>query len=205
MFSYSCWSFQTMNVNDTFLSLLCAECLAVLLNCFHFQISLRCKRYYSPAFRGCQGLYSHLLVLELIIAVSSHPGRRKGGGGRGGTRCFFSSFNANHYSAFCHSTRYLFLLGRCSIVWKLCSVHYQWEKSNQRPLHIVISRGAVRSVVSSYAAVRMVAGLRPVLVIAWEWHIGLALLCGCSGALEYPTTNSCGPINKSLSLSLSLF
>ena len=46
---------------------------------------------------------------------------------------------------------------------------------------------------------RMVAGSRPVLVIAWEWHIGLALLCGCSGALEYPTTNSCRPINKSLS------
>ena len=51
-----------------------------------------------------------------------------------------------------------------------------------------------------YAAVRMVAGSRPVLVIAWEWHIGLALLCGCSGALEYPTTNSCGPINKILIL-----
>ena len=66
-----------------------------------------------------------------------------------------------------------------------------------------LSRGAVRSVASSYAAVRMVAGSRPVLVIVWEWHIGLALLCGCSGALEYPTTNSCGPINKSLSLSLS--
>ena len=43
----------------------------------------------------------------------------------------------------------------------------------------------------------MVTGSRPVLVIAWGWHIGLALLCGCSGALEYPTTNSCGPINKS--------
>ena len=52
---------------------------------------------------------------------------------------------------------------------------------------------------------RMVAGSRPDLVIAWEWHIGLALLCGCSGALEYPTTNSCGPINKSLSLSLYSF
>ena len=64
-----------------------------------------------------------------------------------------------------------------------------------------VSRGAVRS---SYAAMRMVASSRPVLVIAWEWHIGLALLCGCSGALEYPTTNSSGPINKSLSLSLSL-
>ena len=38
----------------------------------------------------------------------------------------------------------------------------------------------------------------------WEWHIGLVLLCGCSGALEYPTTNSCGPINKSLFLSLQL-
>ena len=64
------------------------------------------------------------------------------------------------------------------------------------------SRGAVRSAASSYAAMRMLAGSRPVLVIAWEWHIyiGLALLCGCSGALEYPTTNSCGPINKSLSL-----
>ena len=66
----------------------------------------------------------------------------------------------------------------------------------------VVSRGAVRSAASSYAAVRMVAGSRPVLVIAWEWHIGLALLCGCSGALEYPTTNSCGPINKSLILNI---
>ena len=47
---------------------------------------------------------------------------------------------------------------------------------------------------------RFVAGSRPVLVIASEWHIGLALLCGCSEALEYPTTNSCGPINKSLIL-----
>ena len=65
--------------------------------------------------------------------------------------------------------------------------------------------GAVRSAASSHAAMRMVAASRPVLVIAWEWHIGLALLCGCSGALEYPTTNSCGSINKSLSLSLSLF
>ena len=66
----------------------------------------------------------------------------------------------------------------------------------------VVSRGAMRSAASSYAAMCMVAGSRPVLVIAWGWHIGLTLLCGCSGALEYPTTNSCGPINKSLSLSL---
>ena len=61
----------------------------------------------------------------------------------------------------------------------------------------VVSHGAVRSAASSYAAMHTVAGSRPVLVIVWEWHIGLALLCGCSGALEYPTTNSCGPINKS--------
>ena len=32
----------------------------------------------------------------------------------------------------------------------------------------------------------------------------VALLYGCSGALEYPTTNSCRPINKSLSLILIL-
>ena len=62
----------------------------------------------------------------------------------------------------------------------------------------------MRSAASSYAAMHMVAGSRPVFVIAWEWHIGLALLCGCSGALEYPTTNFYRPINKSLSLSLSL-
>ena len=68
------------------------------------------------------------------------------------------------------------------------------------PLGARLEVGAVRSVASSYAA--MVAGSRPMLVKAWEWHIGLALLRGCSGALEYPTTNSCGPINKSLSLSL---
>ena len=60
--------------------------------------------------------------------------------------------------------------------------------------------GAVRNAASSYAVMCMVAGSRPVLVIAWEWHIGLALLFSCSGALEYPTTNSSGPINKSLSL-----
>ena len=60
-----------------------------------------------------------------------------------------------------------------------------------------ISRGAVRSVAISYAVMHMVAGSRPILVIAWEWYIGLALLCDYSGALEYPTTNSCGPINKS--------
>ena len=69
--------------------------------------------------------------------------------------------------------------------------------------NLQISLGAVHSVASSYAAMHMVAGSRPVLVIVWEWHIGLALLCGCSGALEYPTTNSCGSINKSVSLSLS--
>ena len=61
---------------------------------------------------------------------------------------------------------------------------------------------AVRSAGSSYAAMRMVVGSLPVLLIAWEWHIGLALLCGCSGALEYLTTNSCRPINESLSLSI---
>ena len=44
----------------------------------------------------------------------------------------------------------------------------------------VVSHGAA----SSYAAMCMVAGSRPVLVIAWEWLIGLTLLCGCSGALE---------------------
>ena len=62
--------------------------------------------------------------------------------------------------------------------------------------------GAVRNTASSYAAIHMVTGSRPVFVIAWEWHIDLALLCGCSGALEYPTTNSCRPINKSLILIL---
>ena len=67
-----------------------------------------------------------------------------------------------------------------------------------------VSHGVMRSAASSYAAMHMVAGSRPVFIIAWEWHIGLALLCGCSGALEYPTTNSCWPINKSLSLSLSV-
>ena len=66
-----------------------------------------------------------------------------------------------------------------------------------------VSCSAVCSAASSYAAMRMVAGSRSVFVIAWEWHIGLALLCGCLG--EYPTTNSWRPINKSLSLSLSLW
>ena len=61
---------------------------------------------------------------------------------------------------------------------------------------------AVHSAASSYAAMHMVASSCPVLIIAWEWHIGLALLCGCSGALEYPTTNFCGPINESLSFLL---
>ena len=44
------------------------------------------------------------------------------------------------------------------------------------------------------------------LVIVWEWHnIGLALLCGCSGVLEHPKTNSCGKINESLILILIPF
>ena len=73
------------------------------------------------------------------------------------------------------------------------------------PYRHILHCGAVRSAASSYAAMRTVAGSRPVLVIVWEWHIGLALLCGCSGALEYPTTNSCGPINKSLSFLNSLW
>ena len=68
----------------------------------------------------------------------------------------------------------------------------------------VVSRGAVRSAASSYAAMRTVAGSRSVLVIAWEWHLGLVLLCGRSGALEYPTTNSCGPINESFILNCSM-
>ena len=80
----------------------------------------------------------------------------------------------------------------------------KWNICLDLHLTYVVSLGAVCSATSSYAEVRMVAGSRPVLIISWEWHIGLALLCGCLGALEYPTTNSCGPINKSLSLSLSL-
>ena len=60
------------------------------------------------------------------------------------------------------------------------------------------------SAASCYAAMRMVAGSHPALLIAWEWHIGLALLCGCLGTLEYPITNSCWPLNKSLSLSLGV-
>ena len=55
------------------------------------------------------------------------------------------------------------------------------------------------STASSYASNAYDGWFAPILVIVWEWHIGLALLCGCSGALEYPTTNSCGPINESLS------
>ena len=70
--------------------------------------------------------------------------------------------------------------------------------------YTVVFHGAVHSAASSNAAMRMVAGSCPVLVTAWEWHIGLVLLYGCSGALQYPTANSCEPINKSLSLSLSL-
>ena len=66
-------------------------------------------------------------------------------------------------------------------------------------IEIVVSCGAVHSAASSYAAMCMVAGSRPILVIPWEWHIGLALLCGYLGALENPTTNSWA--NKSLPLS----
>ena len=52
----------------------------------------------------------------------------------------------------------------------------------------VVSRGVMRSAASSYMQqCIMVADSRPTFVIVWEWHIGLALLCGCSGALEYPT------------------
>ena len=38
--------------------------------------------------------------------------------------------------------------------------------------------------------------------VSMTYYIRQELLWGCSGALEYPTTNSCGPINESLSLSL---
>ena len=38
-----------------------------------------------------------------------------------------------------------------------------------------------------YAAMCLVTGSLPVLVIVWGWLIGLVLLCGRSGALEYPT------------------
>ena len=66
-----------------------------------------------------------------------------------------------------------------------------WRKWKDHMGVMPVSRGAVRSTVSSlYAAIRMVVGSRPVLVMVWERHVGLALLCGCSGALEYPTTNS---------------
>ena len=40
------------------------------------------------------------------------------------------------------------------------------RKSITHKNKLVVSRGAVRSVASSYAAMRMVAGSRPVLVIA---------------------------------------
>ena len=43
---------------------------------------------------------------------------------------------------------------------------------------------------------RVVAGLRPMLIIVWEWHNGLAQLWGCLGALEYPTKISCVMIIK---------
>ena len=96
--------------------------------------------------------------------------------------------------------------------WRQCNMWYVIVLSPPRRewnatgicLYINIANNAqcVARRAPIYAAMRMVAGSRPGLVIVWEWHIGLALLCGCSGALEYPTTNSYGPINKSLSLSL---
>ena len=82
----------------------------------------------------------------------------------------------------------LYIYPQLLMVWRSdCGTFFQ---PNEIP-------GAMRSAVSSYAAMRMVAGSRPDLIIAWEWHVGLALFCGCLGALEYPTTNSCGPISKS--------
>ena len=91
-----------------------------------------------------------------------------------------------------------------SATWPYHHVLIKCYQSNKCILYIHFSRGVIRSAASSCAAMHMVAGSRPVFVIAWEWHIGLALLCGCSGALEYPTTNSYRPINKSLSLSLNV-
>ena len=99
---------------------------------------------------------------------------------------------------------YSMMIWCCNIVKAVNSVWIIIWRCSKLGAAYLMSRGTVRSVASSYAAVCMVAGLRPVLVIAWEWHIGLALLCGCSGALEYPTTNSCGPINKSPSSSYDL-
>ena len=49
----------------------------------------------------------------------------------------------------------------------------RWYNIMSLLFHIVLSRGAVRSASSAYAAMRKVAGSRPVLVIAWEWHINV--------------------------------
>ena len=60
---------------------------------------------------------------------------------------------------------------------------------------VILSRGAVRSAASSYAAMHMVAGSRPVLVIVWEWHIGLALLWGLGWLVVHLTFVECRLIN----------
>ena len=57
-----------------------------------------------------------------------------------------------------------------------------WHHLQHHPT--VVSHGAVPSAVSSHAAMLMVAGSRPVLVIAWWWHIDLALLFRLLGSLR---------------------
>ena len=94
-----------------------------------------------------------------------------------------AGFHRLCFNCFMHSGQITLSCNNCTV---LCM---RWKKQ--------MRSDAVRSAASSYAAMPMLAGSCPFLVIAWEWHIGPALLCGCSGALEYPTTNSCGAINKS--------
>ena len=94
----------------------------------------------------------------------------------------------------------------CILRWQYSDANVNYMQCARAQRVKNTTRGAVRTAVSFYALWMQQCVwwlVRPVIVIAWEWHIGLVLLCSCSGALEYPTTNSCGPINKSLSLSLS--
>ena len=99
---------------------------------------------------------------------------------------------------FCFSQRDLIVIG---MRYKQVVLHFN-VKVVAVCLHCRLPwHSALRSELLCNSAYGGWFGSRPIFVIVWEWHIGLALLCGCSGALKYFTTNSCRPINKSLSLS----
>ena len=83
----------------------------------------------------------------------------------------------------CNLNTQLWLYDLHNILKECCYQYFCLESISN-----VFFCGIMRSVASSYMQ-QWVWSLAhaPCSVIAWDWHIGLALLCSCSGSLEYPT------------------